>query len=245
MQLVSVEALLLDPDHPHAGIKHSIKSWCQKAHSECLAQLAVHEQGREALLAHSTVVPALQALADTGWSEEARNFANAALVALENKKIHSTGGQKHVMLSYQWDVQAIIQRLNNWLQRRGYLTWFDLTNMKGECISRHLIAPHPLPSFSSSSHVNCLNPKWCLCAWIGSTMDAMSAAIEGAEVMLYGVSLRYKESANVCDLLLRKASWSSLSVFRQSSSIHLPDCVCCMCASADWRLTTPTSKSWT
>jgi hypothetical protein len=28
-------------------------------------------------------------------------------------------------------------------------------------------------------------------------MDAMSHAIEGADVMLYGVSLRYKESANV------------------------------------------------
>ncbi len=31
-------------------------------------------------------------------------------------------------------------------------------------------------------------------------MDAMSDAIEGAEVMLYGVSLRYKESANVSRL---------------------------------------------
>ena len=30
----------------------------------------------------------------------------------------------------------------------------------------------------------------------GSTMDAMSDAIEGAEVLLYGVSLKYKESAS-------------------------------------------------
>jgi hypothetical protein len=30
----------------------------------------------------------------------------------------------------------------------------------------------------------------------GSTMDAMSDAIEGADVMLYGVSVQYKESAN-------------------------------------------------
>ena len=30
----------------------------------------------------------------------------------------------------------------------------------------------------------------------GSTMDAMSDAIEGASVMLYGVSKAYKESAN-------------------------------------------------
>ena len=31
----------------------------------------------------------------------------------------------------------------------------------------------------------------------GSTMDAMSDAIEGADVMLYGVCIQYKESANV------------------------------------------------
>ena len=58
-------------------------------------------------------------------------------------------------------MQATIQRLNESLIAREYVTWFDLTNMKG------------------------------------STMDAMSDAIEGAEVMLYGVSLAYKESANV------------------------------------------------
>ena len=43
----------------------------------------------------------------------------------------------------QWNVQATIQRLNESLIERGYVTWFDLTNMKG------------------------------------STMDAMSDAIEG------------------------------------------------------------------
>ena len=60
----------------------------------------------------------------------------------------------------QWNSQATIQRTNDSLNERGYVTWFDLTNMKG------------------------------------STMDAMSDAIEGADVMLYGVSLAYKESAN-------------------------------------------------
>ena len=133
----------------------------QNTHTECLAQLAVHDHGREALLAEPSVVPALQAVAETGWSEEARNMAQAALLALEGKELHAVEGQKHVMLSYQWDVQAIIQRVDESLKRRGYRTWFDLTNMKG------------------------------------STMDAMSDAIEGADVMLYGVSLAYKESANV------------------------------------------------
>eukprot|EP01043_Picozoa_sp_COSAG02_P027934 COSAG02_NODE_1670_length_11394_cov_4.791855_5_plen_44_part_00 len=39
-------------------------------------------------------------------------------------------------------------------------------------------------------------------------MDAMSHAIESADVMLYGVSHQYKESANVrcdCSLPLRSA----------------------------------------
>ena len=72
---------------------------------------------------------------DEELSEKARNFAQAALMALENKELHalkgSSDGQKHVMLSYQWGVQATIQRLDSSLKRRGYLTWFDLTNMKG------------------------------------------------------------------------------------------------------------------
>ena len=39
-------------------------------------------------------------------------------------------------------------------------------------------------------------------------MDAMSDAIEGADVMLYGVSLAYKESANVSGLCTLRVSGS-------------------------------------
>ena len=35
------------------------------------------------------------------------------------------------MLSYQWDSQSVVQRINGSLLSRGYQTWFDLTNMKG------------------------------------------------------------------------------------------------------------------
>jgi hypothetical protein len=46
-------------------------------------------------------------------------------------------------------------------------------------------------------------------------MDAMSDAVEGADVMLYAVSLRYKESANVslschCSLSILLTSWPLL-----------------------------------
>lgn len=67
----------------------------------------------------------------------------------------------------------------------------------------------------------------------GSTMDAMSDAIEGADVMLYGVSLKYKESAN-CRL---EASCLSMIV------------VVCRVAAAELflshRPTTHTNNSWT
>jgi hypothetical protein len=157
-----VDALLLDPEHPRAGMKAELKAWCQQHHVEALAQLAVHDASREALLRDGSVVPALHVVAETGLSEAARELAAAALTALSDKKLEvATGGRKHVMLSYQWYHQATIKRVNASLIARGYATWFDLTNMKG------------------------------------STMDAMSDAIEGADVMLYGVCIQYKESANV------------------------------------------------
>ena len=36
------------------------------------------------------------------------------------------------MLSYQWDAQGTIHRVNESLMARGYLTWFDLNNMVPE-----------------------------------------------------------------------------------------------------------------
>ena len=186
-------------------MKEDLKAWCQQHHCEALAQLAVHEGSRETLLRDGSVVPALESVAASGLTEAARELASAALTALSDKKlVMAAEGQKHIMLSCelagavvhivhdctvliyrtraggggicftslmysygyvvhadQWDVQATIKRANESLIARGYVTWFDLTNMKG------------------------------------STMDAMSDAIEGADVMLYGVSLAYKESANV------------------------------------------------
>ena len=127
-----VDALLLDPDHPRAGMKHELKSWCQEHHAECLAQLAVFEAAREPLRRDPSVIPALEAVAEAGLSAEARQYAQAALLALSDKELNADlEGQKHIMLSYQWNKQATMQRMNESLISRGYVTWFDLTNMKG------------------------------------------------------------------------------------------------------------------
>ena len=55
----------------------------------------------------------------------------------------------------------------------------------------------------------------------GSTMDAMSDAIEGADVMLYGVSLAYKESANVSALSALSILAACPCVARHASALNL------------------------
>eukprot|EP01046_Picozoa_sp_COSAG06_P006350 COSAG06_NODE_297_length_18026_cov_50.901545_11_plen_232_part_00 len=168
-----VDALLLDADHPRGDMKPELKSWCQQHHAECLAQLAVFEPARETLRADPSVISALEAVAEGGLTAEARQFAEAALLALSEKELHvDVEGQKHVMLSCtfvcailllrsallhalnaverrvsplgrdltlddcvcvdQWDAQGTVKRINESLIERGYVTWFDLTNMKGK-----------------------------------------------------------------------------------------------------------------
>ena len=95
----SVDALLLDPEHPHADMKPELKTWCQQHHAECLAQLALFPPGREALLQNPSVSEALQAVAESGLSPESREFAQGALLALSDTELISKEGQKHVMLS--------------------------------------------------------------------------------------------------------------------------------------------------
>ena len=135
-----VGALLVDPGHPRAAMKEDLRVWCQQHHAECLAQLAVFQPARATLLQAPSVLPALEAVAETGLSAEAREFAAAALLALSDKKLEkATEGQMHIMLSYQWDAQATMKRINASLLDRGFVTWFDLTDMKGErlCHSFH------------------------------------------------------------------------------------------------------------
>ena len=42
----------------------------------------------------------------------------------------------------QWDAQATVKRINESLIERGYMTWFDLTNMKGELTFHRLPVLH-------------------------------------------------------------------------------------------------------
>ena len=86
--------------------KHKV--WCQQHHCEALAQLAVHDDSREALLRDGSVIPALEAVSKSGLCEKARELAAAALVALSDKKLEMlTDGQKHVMLSCESSLHVL------------------------------------------------------------------------------------------------------------------------------------------
>ena len=100
---------------------------CAQDFAEAIAQLAMYPPGRDALLENPNVAEALQQVAVEGWTEEARLHAESALAALKPPEEHSEqveSGDKHVMVSYQWDHQATVRRIVNELQVRGYRTWF-------------------------------------------------------------------------------------------------------------------------
>ena len=112
---------------------------------------------------HSGVMEALGRLSETAMSDEAKQCAAGALFELDEKARTATVVARtveHIMLSYNWDHQATIKRINASLQSRGYTVWIDIEKMQG------------------------------------STVEAMSAAVEDAAVMCYGISRAYKESAN-------------------------------------------------
>lgn len=101
-----------------------------------------------------------------------------------------------------------MKRIVNDLQCKGYVTWFDLHNMKVSCSSPCNVALLLLCSavVFACVHVSVfllfLTQSVCarlssLVAWRqGSTVDAMSDAVDNAEIMLSCISLAYKESAN-------------------------------------------------
>ena len=49
----------------------------------------------------------------------------------ERSAMFATDSWLNVARADQWDAQATVQRINESLIERGYVTWFDLTNMKG------------------------------------------------------------------------------------------------------------------
>ena len=150
-----VEALLLDPEHTRQSQPEHVKAAIQEDASECLLQLALFAQGREMLLEQELqagAMAALRSLADSSSSaaltERVRLCACSALMAIEGGRAPreprepaslemegATEQDKHVMMSYQWSTQRVIERIVRSLQARGYRLWYTpLLTMFMECM---------------------------------------------------------------------------------------------------------------
>ncbi len=92
-----ISGLFIDPGHPRADLKHEIKLWNQQTHAECLAQVALFPPGRDALLENPAVSEALVSVSERGLSEEACEFAKAALKSLRGDELQMRAeGEKHM-----------------------------------------------------------------------------------------------------------------------------------------------------
>ena len=104
------------------------KCLVQEMHISCLAQLVAFEPGRAAMLEDSNVLEAVQVVAESGLSSVARELGQSVLLAMSDRHaepaVPNSPRRAHIMLSYQWDNQAGVQRIVRELQARGYRTWF-------------------------------------------------------------------------------------------------------------------------
>jgi hypothetical protein len=97
-----VSGLLLDPDHPRKDTPQATKAIVQRDFAECIQQLSLFPPGCEALQAAPGVHEALEALIDTGWTEEAKDCARGALMQLTGQHpevIASRHDALHIMVS--------------------------------------------------------------------------------------------------------------------------------------------------
>ncbi|KAJ7380759.1 hypothetical protein OS493_007137 [Desmophyllum pertusum] len=81
----------------------------------------------------------------TSENSEIKRAAAGALWECEGKEKHAEGkqqsvtlqqvtGTKHVMISYQWDVQRLVIQMKNKLQADGYKVWMDIDEMGGSTL---------------------------------------------------------------------------------------------------------------
>ena len=134
-----VAGLLLDDRTPR--LKEEGAQQLQEACVSALQHLALSSVGKEPLRAHSVAMQALRQLAESGMSEEARQCASGALFELDEQARSgmvqastSVAAVEHIMLSYNWDHQAVIKRVHASLVRRGYTVWIDIERMQGSTV---------------------------------------------------------------------------------------------------------------
>ena len=131
-----LSVLALDTENVRSDMDEGARAAIQADATECLLQLAVFEPGRQILTVDEPVMHALQLIAAEGGSggralsavaqESARNALSAIegqLTELPPHEPDDDSSARHIMCSYQWDVQAVVKRVVSSLQQRQYSVW--------------------------------------------------------------------------------------------------------------------------
>ena len=155
---ILVECLILDDGNHRQGQK-GVEAM-QEAAAGILLALALFGPGADALRKHRRSVESLQKLQsdDAHTSKDVRKTATCALFQLNEITVQKTSPsmsdmadvvkavqhmhdpQMHVMLSYNWDHQAVIMRVVAAVRQRGYEVWVDTEQMKVSTVDTMALA---------------------------------------------------------------------------------------------------------
>jgi len=123
---------------------------CRRFMARTFWNLAFSEKHREVIAADEGVILALRDLVHSSESKRTREVAKGALwvIGLQEDvdELHEGGrfslegadasgaAQRHIMLSYNWNHQAIVAELKTELEKAGYKTWMDIDKMQGSTL---------------------------------------------------------------------------------------------------------------
>ena len=171
---------MLEPSHPRnlqdsplPPTDPATKARIQCDYAECLAQVSLFGPGRVALLRDATAMKSLEQLSTEGMTAEAQQHASTALLALgavtsvRKQPIHEGGGGDASKLP-----PPHVMVSYNWDHQDVILRVVASLQGRGYLV-----------------WVDTEQMK-------GATVDTMALAVEGAAVVLVGVSRQYKESSN-------------------------------------------------
>eukprot|EP01048_Picozoa_sp_COSAG05_P000290 COSAG05_NODE_7_length_42457_cov_58.929152_47_plen_207_part_00 len=180
--------------------------------------------GKPALRAHKGVMEGLRAVqTKEALSEEARRSASAALFELDEAARQKTKQTAKKLLKERLRASRASGETS-----AGSTDAVDgADGDDDDANTKHVMLSYNWSHQSVIKRINTALKTRAYAVWIdiekmqGSTVEAMSAAVEGAAVMCYGISRAYKESAN-CRLEAQYAYQQKLDMVRlQCNVIYL------------------------
>nr|XP_039264112.1 uncharacterized protein LOC120339938 isoform X1 [Styela clava] len=95
---------------------------------EIIWGLTLHTKSKADLLKSEEVPSEITKLSQT---KNLQKLCSSVLYTLSSHEEHK---QRHVMLSYQWDIQESVEKLYEYLVKEGFKVWMDIHRMKGSTL---------------------------------------------------------------------------------------------------------------